>query len=339
MHLDWTMFALFNLFVLGMLALDLGVFHRKSHVVGTREALTWTGIWIALALAFNVLIWLQPGWLFGQTHLQAAIAAGDLAAGATLGDLGTLRAEQFLAAYLIEKALAVDNIFTIAAIFGLLAVPAAYQHRVLFYGIVGALLMRGVFIFAGMALITQFSWVIGVMGVLLIVTGLKMAMPGPPMDPGKHWFMVWCRKTLPLTEGYRGDHFLVREGGKWLLTPLALALVFVEFTDLVFAVDSIPAVLAISNDIFIVYTSNVFAILGLRSLYFALAGMMDRFAYLGFALAGILVFVGVKMVLHQFAIKVPIDLSLGVIAGLLTLGVGVSWLLPPKVKTMPGTGA
>jgi tellurite resistance protein TerC len=287
---------------------------------------------VALALAFNALIWLQPGWLFGPAHLQAAITAGDLAAGATLGDLGTLRAEQFLAAYLIEKALAVDNIFTIAAIFGMLAVPAAYQHRVLFYGIVGALLMRGVFIFAGMALITQFTWVIGVMGAFLIITGIKIALPGQAMDPKTHWFMRWCRRVLPLTEGYRGDRFTVREGGRLLLTPLALALVFVEFTDLVFAVDSIPAVLAISNDLFIVYTSNVFAILGLRSLYFALAGMMDRFAYLGFALAAILVFVGAKMILHQFAIKVPIELSLGVIASLLVLGVGVSWMLPPRSK-------
>ncbi len=329
MHLDWTVFALFNLFVVGMLALDLGVFHRKAHAVGTGEALTWTGVWVGLALVFNLLIWLQPGWFFGSMHVGAAVTRGDLEAGAGLAQLGTLRAEQFLAGYLIEKALAVDNIFAIAAIFTMFAVPAAFQHKVLFYGIVGALVMRAVFIFAGVALINQFAWIVVVFGVFLFWTGVKMALPQSPLDPRDHWFMRLCRRILPVTDGYREGNFVVREQGRLMATPLLLVVLMVEFIDLVFAVDSIPAILAITDDIFIVYTSNVFAILGLRSLFFLLAGMMDSFAYLKYALAGILVFVGVKMLLHIVPIKVPIDLSLGVIIGLLVLGIAVSlWFRP-----------
>ncbi len=330
MHLDWTVFALFNLFVVGMLALDLGVFHRTAHAVGTREALTWTGIWISLALIFNLLIWLQPGWFFGAPHLEAALAKGELEAGAGLAQLGTLRAEQFLAGYLIEKALAVDNIFAIAAIFTMFAVPAAFQHKVLFYGIVGALVMRAIFIFAGVALIQQFAWIVVVFGVFLLWTGVKLALPQAPLDPRNHWFMRLCRRVLPVTDGYRQDHFLVREGGRLMATPLLLVVLMIEFIDLVFAVDSIPAILAITDDIFIVYTSNVFAILGLRSLFFLLAGMMDAFAYLKYALAGILVFVGVKMLLHIVPIKVPIDLSLAVIIGFLALGIAASIRLRPR---------
>ncbi len=326
MHLDWTAFALFNLFVAGMLALDLGVFHRKAHAVSTREALTWSAVWITLAMAFNLLVWLQPGWFFNPDQVAAAITKGDLPAGAVLADLGSLRAEQFLAGYLIEKALAVDNIFTIAAIFTLLAVPAAYQHKVLFYGIVGALVMRAGFIFAGVALIERFAWIIVVFGGFLLWTGIKMALPQQPLDPENHWFMRWCRRVLPVTEGYRADRFLVREGGRLMVTPLFLVVLIIEFVDLVFAVDSIPAVLAVTNDLFIVYTSNVFAILGLRSMFFALAGMMDTFAYLKYALAGILIFVGIKMLLHIIPYKVPIDLSLAVICGLLVVGVVASLL-------------
>jgi tellurite resistance protein TerC len=335
MTIDWTVFILFNLFVAGMLALDLGVFHRRSHAVSTREALSWSGVWIGLALIFNLLIWLQPGWFFGSAHLQAAVAKGDLADGATISQLGALRAEQFLAGFLIEKALAVDNIFTIAAIFTLMAVPAAYQHKVLFYGIVGALIMRAVFIFAGVALIEQFSWIVAVFGAFLLWTGVKMALPHRPIDPANHWFMRACRRILPVTEGYREDRFVVREHGRWWVTPLFLVVLLVEFTDLVFAVDSIPAILAITDDVFIVYTSNVFAILGLRSLFFALAGMMDAFAYLKYALAGILIFVGVKLLLHMFAIKLPIELSLAVIGCLLAAGVVVSLLL----RRRPASGA
>lgn len=326
MHLDWTVFAVFNLFVLAMLALDLGVFHRQAHVVSTREALVWSGVWFVLAMLFNLLIWQQPGWFFGPTQVEAAIASGDLAAGSGLAQLGALRSEEFLAGYLIEKALATDNVFAIAAIFTMLSVPAIYQHKVLFYGIVGALVLRAIFIFAGVALIQQFSWIIVVFGVFLLWTGIQMALPHKPVEVREHWFLRLCRRYLPVTDGYREDRFLVREGGRLMATPLLLVVLMVEFTDVVFAVESIPAILAITDDIFIVYTSNVFAILGLRSLFFALAGMTQAFAYLKYALAGILVFVGIKMLLHLWAIKVPIELSLGLIGGMLAAGIVVSLL-------------
>ena len=320
----------FGVFILAMLALDLGVFHRTSHVIGIREALGWSGVWIALALVFNLLLWCFPGFFFGQPGLEAAIAAGSLPAGAGMDRLGDLKGLEFLTGYLIEKALSVDNLFVIALIFGAFAVPAAYQHRVLFYGILGAIVLRTIFIFAGVELITTFHWMVYVFGAFLILTGVKMALShgAPPADPAQHWFIRLVRRVLPVTPTFDGEKFFTRlPTGALAATPLFLALVLVEFTDLVFAVDSIPAILAITADPFIVLTSNIFAILGLRSLYFALAGLMDRFHYLAYALAFILVFVGAKMLLVD-VYKVPVGLSLGIIAASLGIAVVVSLRRP-----------
>ena len=320
----------FGVFILAMLALDLGVFHRTSHVIGIREALGWSGVWIALALVFNLLLWCFPGFFFGQPGLEAAIAAGSLPAGAGMDRLGDLKGLEFLTGYLIEKALSVDNLFVIALIFGAFAVPAAYQHRVLFYGILGAIVLRTIFIFAGVELITTFHWMVYVFGGFLVLTGVKMALShgAPPADPAHHWFIRLVRRVLPVTPTFDGEKFFTRlPTGALAATPLFLALVLVEFTDLVFAVDSIPAILAITADPFIVLTSNIFAILGLRSLYFALAGLMDRFHYLAYALAFILVFVGAKMLLVD-VYKVPVGLSLGIIAASLGIAVVASLRRP-----------
>lgn len=335
-----TLYAVFGLFILAMLALDLGVFHRKSHVIGMREALAWSGVWIAMALVFNALIWCCPGLLFGQAGLERAVASGLVPSGTTIEQLGNIRGLEFLTGYLIEKALSVDNLFVIALIFASFQVPAAYQHRVLFYGILGAIVMRTIFIFAGVELITTFHWLVYVFGAFLVLTGLKMLKKDEkPKDPANHWFVHLVKRLVPVTPQYHGDRFFIREerqtkpdgSKKFVLcaTPLFLALVLVEFTDLVFAVDSIPAILAITQDPFIVLTSNIFAILGLRSLYFALAGLMDKFAYLSYALAAILVFVGVKMLLVDLY-KIPVGLSLAVIAGTLVIACVASLRWPPK---------
>jgi tellurite resistance protein TerC len=362
MDINWTIFALFNLFVMAMLAIDLGVFHRRSHAVGTREALAWSGVWIALALMFNALIWLAPGLLFTEVQVAQAIARGELTEGAGLTEYGVLRAEQFLAGFLIEKSLAVDNLFVFLLIFTAFAVPAAYQHKLLFYGIIGALILRAGFIFGGVALIQNFSWIVYVFGVFLVLTGIKMVLPRKPLDPANHWFIRWARRILPVSRDLDGDRFFTVENGKRMVTPLFLVLLSIEFTDVVFAIDSIPAILAITDDAFIVYTSNVFAILGLRSLYFALAGLMDLFHYLKYGLAAILVFVGGKMLAHAIQVettiidaagqtatmlvpfKLPVSWSLLVIASIMALAVGASlvraWYLRrhPPTATVGPTG-
>ena len=285
----------FNAFVLIMLALDLGVFHRKSHEISVKEALTWTGVWITLALLFNVFIYYQLG--------------EDLAI-------------QFLTGYLIEKSLSIDNIFVIILIFSYFQVPSAYQHKVLFYGILGALVMRAIFIFAGIELIHRFHWLIYIFGGFLIVTGIRMLFASESkIDPEKNVFVKFARKIIPITSEYHGNKLFTTKDGKTWATPLFLALMVVEGTDLIFAVDSIPAILAISDDPFIVYTSNVFAILGLRSLYFALAGIEKYFKYLKYGLAVVLIFVGAKMALADIY-KIPVEISLIVIAVIL----GVSML-------------
>lgn len=285
----------FNVFVLIMLALDLGVFHRKTHEVSLKEALTWTGVWITLALAFNVFIY----YYFDKEF-----------------------AVQFLTGYLIEKSLSVDNIFVIILIFSYFHVPSSYQHKVLFLGILGALVMRAIFIFAGIELIHRFHWLIYIFGGFLIITGIRMLFSSDAkIDPEKNFFVRMVRKIIPVTNDYVGDKFFTRVDGALWATPLFLALVVIEATDLIFAVDSIPAILAISEEPFIVYTSNAFAILGLRSLYFALAGIEKYFKYLNYGLALILVFVGSKMAMAQL-FKIPIEISLLVIAVIL----GVSML-------------
>lgn len=291
------LWAGFNLFILAMLALDLGVFHRTSHEVSLKEATIWSAVWITLALLFNVLIWQFRG-----------------------PEIGV----QFLTGYLIEKSLSVDNIFVIALLFGYFAVPAAYQHRVLFWGILGALVMRAGFILAGAALLDAFHWIIYLFGAFLIITGVKMAVfRNAEIHPENNPLLKLVRRLVPVTPEYRKDKFFVRESGRVLATPLFLVLVLVESTDLVFAVDSIPAIFAVTNDPFIVYTSNVFAILGLRSLYFLLAGVMQKFVYLKLGLSAILVFVGVKMVIMDLY-KIPSSVSLLVIAALLALSIGAS---------------
>ena len=291
------LWAGFNLFILAMLALDLGVFHRKAHEVSLKEATAWSVVWISLALIFNAGLWFFRG-------SEPAI--------------------EFFTGYLIEKSLSVDNIFVFALIFSYFAVPAAWQHRVLFWGILGALIMRAAFIFAGAALLAKFHWIIYIFGAFLIFTGIKMAIfRNAEMDPGKNPVLKLVRRLIPVTSEYRGDHFFTREAGRWMATPLFLVLILLETTDLIFAVDSIPAIFAVTDDPFIVYTSNVFAILGLRSLYFLLAGVMGKFSYLKLGLSGVLVFVGVKMVLVE-VYKIPSPVSLGVIATILTVSIVAS---------------
>jgi tellurite resistance protein TerC len=342
MDINWTLFAFFNLFIIGLLLLDLGIFHRKSHVITIKESLSWTGVWVSLALLFNAWIYFQPGFFFSEQQLSRVIEKGELAAAATMTDLGVLRAEQFLAGFLIEKALAVDNLFVFMLIFTAFAVPLAYQHKLLFWGILGALIMRGIFIFAGVALIQQFTWIIYVFGAFLVWTGFKMLVPKEPFDPVNHWSVRFARRILPISEKLDGDRFTTRQNGVFMFTPLFLVLILIECTDLVFAVDSIPAILAITSDPFIVYTSNVFAILGLRSLYFALAGLSAYVRYLTYGLSAILVFVGLKMLGHAIPVtttitsatgelitttepfKIPVAISLSVIASILFITVVAS---------------
>jgi len=298
----------FTLFVLAMLALDLGVFHRKAHVVGVREALVWTAVWIALALLFNVGVYV---WF------------------------GAERALEFLTGYVIEKALSVDNIFVFLVVFAVFAVPAALQHRVLVWGILGALIMRALFIVLGAALLQRFHWVIYLFGAFLVFTGIKLLVQrAGEVHPERNPLFRLFRRCVPSVQDYRGGHFIVMEGGKRYATPLLLVLVAIEATDLVFAVDSIPAIFAVTMDPFIVYTSNIFAILGLRALYFALAGMMEKFHYLKVGLSLVLAFVGVKMLLVG-VYKIPILVSLGVIVALLAGAVVASLLRPPTTPQLP----
>ena len=289
---------LFNVFVLMMLALDLGVFHRKSHEVSSKEALTWTIVWITLALIFNGILYFWKG-------QQQAL--------------------EFFTGYLIEKALSVDNIFVFIMIFSYFQVPAKYQHKVLFWGILGALVMRVIFIFAGVALIEKFHFTIYIFGAILIYTGYKMFNHNQAkIDPEKNPVVRFFRKIMPFTPQMHDDKFFVRINGKRFATPLFLVLILIETTDLIFAVDSIPAILAITQDQFIVYTSNVFAILGLRSLYFALAGIVHRFWLLTYGLAIVLLFVGTKMLLID-VYKIPIAWSLLFIAITITGSVILSF--------------
>ena len=305
----------FNLFVLSMLALDLGVFHRKAHAVSGKEALAWSLVWISLAMAFNAII------LFSWDRMMPESSYANREA-----------ALAFLTGYLIEKSLSVDNIFVFILIFSFFAVPAAYQHRVLFWGILGALLMRGTLILVGAALLEEFHWVIYIFGAFLIFTGIRMwNHQGEEVHPEKNPVVKLFRRFMPVTDTFERDKFFVRRAGRILATPLFLILLIVETTDLVFAVDSIPAIFAVTQDPFIVYTSNVFAILGLRALYFLLADVMDKFEYLKFGLAAVLTFVGFKMLIADFY-TIPIGISLGIVAGILVLSVVVSlW----KVRNSP----
>jgi tellurite resistance protein TerC len=340
-------------FVFAMLALDLGVFHRKSHVVGFKESLGWSAVWITLGLSFSVLVYFayDQHWF----DLGKSVDAVD-----KVVNTGKLAATKYLTAYVVEKSLSVDNIFVIAMVFSSLAVPARYQHRVLFWGILGALVMRGTMIGLGSVLVQNFHSILYVFGAFLIFTGIKMlVMEEKEEHPENNPVVRWIRKIFPITRDFHGQHFMVRAGsewsreasepgvelkpdpivesapaGKWLLTPLAVALILVEVTDLIFAVDSIPAVFAITADPFLVFTSNVFAILGLRSLYFALAGLISKFRYLKPALSLILVLVGVKMLAAKW-LKLWLGDSfnltvLTVILAILATGVITSLMLGKK---------
>lgn len=287
----------FNTFVLALLTLDLGIFHRKSHAVSLKEAALWSVIWITLAMLFNAGIYLFKG---SDTAIQ------------------------FFTGYLIEKSLSVDNIFIFVLLFSTFQVPAAYQHRVLFWGILGALIMRGILIAVGVVLLEQVHWIIYLFGAFLIFTGIKMLVQKETeVHLEKNPLLKLARRWLPLTDTYVEARFIVRRAGQWMVTPLLLALLVIESTDLLFAVDSIPAVFAVTRDPFIVYTSNVFAVLGLRSLYFLFAGVIDKFHYLKLALAVLLCYVGTKMVLTDLY-YIPTLLSLAIIVGVLAIAVAAS---------------
>jgi len=287
----------FLLFILAMLAIDLGLFHRKTHAVSLKEAAIWSAVWVALAAVFGVgvHVWFGPA-----------------------------PALEFATGYLLEKALAVDNLFVFVVIFSAFAIPAAYQHRVLFWGVLGALVMRAAFILLGGALLQRFHWTIYLFGGILLVTGVKLLLQrNEELHPENNPMVRWFQKVVPVTHELDGDRFFTRKNGRRFATPLLLALVALEVTDLIFAVDSIPAIFAVTTDPFIVFTSNIFAILGLRSLYFLLAGVLDRFVYLKIGLAFVLIFVGGKMMAMDLY-KVPIGASLGIIAGILAISVAAS---------------
>lgn len=287
----------FHLFVFIMLALDLGVFHKHSHKVPVKEAIIWSCIWITLALLFGLFIYLDK-------------------------DFGPVKALEFLTGYVIEYSLSVDNIFVFILIFTYFGVNNQYQHKILFWGILGALIMRGIFIFAGVALINRFQWIVIIFGGFLVFTGIRMLFQKEAViDPEKNVMVKFFRRFLPVSISLHGDKLFITENRKLYATPLFLVLLIIESSDLVFAVDSIPAILAISKDTFIVYTSNIFAILGLRSLYFALAGIMGIFHYLKIGLAFVLTFVGAKMLLAYFHFEIPIVTSLGIIISILLISI------------------
>jgi tellurite resistance protein TerC len=297
------LWVIFNIFVLGILALDLLVLHRKAHAVSLREALAWSCAWVSLALVFCLGIFFFRG---GQKALE------------------------FLTGYVIEWSLSVDNLFVFLVIFSYFAVPAIYQHRVLFWGILGALVLRAAFIATGTALLANFHWMIYVFGGFLIFTGIKLLCAGEEqIEPEKNPAVRLVRRFIKITPTYEGQRFFIRKDAKLWATPLFLVLVVVETTDVIFAVDSIPAIFAITLDPFIVYTSNVFAILGLRALFFLLAGVMEMFRYLRVGLSFVLCFVGAKMLIADFY-KIPIGISLGVVGGILVLSILASLLKQRK---------
>jgi tellurite resistance protein TerC len=304
------LWVVFNLFVLALLALDLGVFHRKAHVIGIRESLIWSVIWVVVALLFNLGVYLVRG-----------PAAGL----------------EFLTGYLIERSLSIDNIFVFLLVFSYFHVPGAFHYRVLFYGIIGALVMRAIFIAAGVTLIQTFHWIIYVFGAFLILTAIKMALEkDKEIHPEKNPLLRLFRRFSPVTEQYEGTRFFVRRNGKLLATPLFLVLLVIETTDVVFATDSIPAILAVTLDPFIVYSSNVFAILGLRALYFAMAGIMEMFHHLHYGLSAVLAFVGAKMLIADLY-PIPIHIALIVIAAILIVSVVASIAFPKHKQTSSET--
>ena len=302
MEVSPIFWVIFSIIIVVMLALDLGVFNKKSHEIKVKEALTWVGVWVSLALIFNLIVLTQ----FGKT-----------------------KALEFLTAYVIEYSLSIDNIFVFIMVFSFFAVKREYQHKVLFWGILGAVVMRAIFIFAGVALINRFHWIVIIFGAFLVFTGLKMLFQREEakVDPEKNGLVRLFRKFLPVTDQLHNDSFFVRKDKKIYATPLFIVLLIIESTDLIFAVDSIPAVLAISKDTFIVFTSNIFAILGLRSLYFAVSGIMGLFRFLKIGLALVLTFVGLKMQAAFFHFEIPVTLSLSIIISILLLSILASVII------------
>ncbi len=311
MHLPWYIWIGFNLLILLLLALDLGVFQRRAHAVRIKEALLLSAFWIAVSLLFNLFIYF---WLGAKPALE------------------------FLTGYLIEKSLSLDNLFVFLLLFRYFRVPIQDQHKFLFWGILGALVLRLIFILAGVTLINRFHWTVYLLGAFLVYSGGRLALQkkSEEIHPERNPVLRLFRRLMPVTKHYHRDRFLVRAAGRTLATPLLVVLLVVETTDILFAVDSIPAILAITLNSFIVYSSNIFAILGLRALFFALAGVMDLFHHLHYGLAIILVFVGAKMLLSD-VYRMPIGLALGVVAVVLALSVLTSILFPEKTKQLPGS--
>lgn len=300
---ELLLWILFNIFILLMLALDLGVFQKKTHVISVKEALVWSAIWIILSLLFNLFIYY---------------------------DLGKQKAIEYFTGYLIERSLSVDNIFVFVLLFSYFKVPPEYQHKVLFWGVIGALILRALLIGIGVVLIHQFAWIIYIFGGFLVFTGFRMALQTDThIDPEKNIVIRLYKKFFPVTSEYDNGNFFITKNHRKYATPLFVVLLATEFTDLVFAFDSIPAIFAVTEDPFIIYTSNIFAILGLRAMYFALAGIMDKFHYLKIGLSMILIFIGFKMLISELY-KIPIGYSLGVIAIVLAASVILSLVRPKK---------
>ena len=307
MTTEYYFWIAFILFIMLMLAIDLGIFHRKTHAVSFKESLAWTVVWIGLAMLFCAVVYFWKG---------------------------PEKSIEFLTGYIIELSLSVDNLFVFILIFSYFHVPLQYQHKVLFWGILGALVMRVIFIFAGVALINKFHWIIYVFGSIIIISGIKMlSQKDKKIEPDKNPVIRLVKKMLPVTNEYHGDNFFVKiQNGILAATPLFIVLVFVEITDLIFAVDSIPAILAITTDTFIVFTSNVFAIIGLRSLYFALAGMINMFRFLHIGLSFILIFIGLKMVCSN-VYKIPIEYALVAVVSILLASIAASLIFKKKHAT------
>ncbi|HEU4934308.1 MAG TPA: TerC family protein [Pyrinomonadaceae bacterium] len=325
----WWFYLSFIGLVVLLLALDLGVFHRKAHAVGFKEAATWSAVWIGLSLLFNFALYNYASWKFSHDPRLLAIPGFEASAAAWQVSL------EFLTGYVIEKALSVDNIFVFVMVFSYFSIPPKYQHRVLFFGILGALIFRAIFVAIGSALM-QYKWVVVVFGVFLIFTGLKIFFAKEkPVDPEKNFLIRLLRRVLPVTPDLQGSKFFARVNGRTFATPLLIALIFLEATDVVFAVDSVPAIFAVTSEPLIVFTSNIFAILGLRALFFMLAGAVDKFHLLRYGLGAVLLFVGLKMVwLNQlFDGHFPIWLSLSIILAVLLLSVALSLAFPKRPES------
>ncbi|HQR45670.1 MAG TPA: TerC/Alx family metal homeostasis membrane protein [Thermoanaerobaculia bacterium] len=328
----WWVYGLFLLVVLAMLALDLGVFHRKAHAVSFREAAAWSVVWVVLALAVGAAIWKYGAWRFPQVPRLTSLPGFVPEAAAWQTFL------EYLTGYVVEKSLSVDNVFIFVVVFGFFAIPAELQHRVLFWGILGALVFRAIFIALGAALM-QFHWVLWLFGGFLVLTGLKILIaPDKPIDPAKNPVVRLVKRLVPVTHELKGASFFVRDAGRIAATPLFLALVFIEVTDVIFAIDSVPAIFAITDEPLIVFTSNICAILGLRAMFFMLAGAVGKFHLLKYGLGTVLVFVGLKMAWlnDAFGGKFPVTWSLGIIAVLIGGAIGASLLFPKAARKATG---